>query len=192
MQTEKGYSFGKYFEKTEGSSTLNSIIQENVQTILEYRKKALLERSLQDVIADRITDFSGRMIFVYVHAAWFAVWFLLNTGWFGIEPFDPFPYGLLTMVVSLEAIFLSTFVLISQNRMSEEEQQRAELDLQINLLTERELTRVLIMLDEIQMRMGITHEHTKELSELEKDTKPDEVLKLIETEKKNGEEEPQA
>jgi len=189
MQTEKGYKFGRYFEQTEGSSTLNSIIQENVQTILEYRKKALLERSLQDVIADRITDFSGRMIFVYVHAAWFLIWFLLNTGWFGMKPFDPFPYGLLTMVVSLEAIFLSTFVLISQNRMSEEDQQRAELDLQINLLTERELTRVLIILDEIQMRMGITHEHSNELSELEKDTKPDEVLKLIETEKQNGEEE---
>ena len=71
------------------------------------------------------------MIFVYIHIAWFTIWVLLNTGRYGIEPFDPFPYGLLTMIVSLEAIFLSTFVLISQNQMSKESENRAELDLQI-------------------------------------------------------------
>ena len=64
------------------------------------------------------------MIFVYVHIFWFTVWILLNTGRLGIQPFDPFPYGLLTMVVSLEAIFLSTFVLISQNRLSQEAEHR--------------------------------------------------------------------
>jgi uncharacterized membrane protein len=180
MQTDKDYKFGKYFEQTEGASSLNKIIQDNIQTIFEYRKKAERERSLHDVIADRITDFSGRMIFVVIHAVWFLAWFLLNAGWFGVQPFDPFPYGLLTMIVSLEAIFLSTFVLISQNRMSQEDQQRSELDLQINLLTERELTRVLLMLDEIQQKLGMTREHDEELAELEKETKPDEVLKQIE------------
>ena len=73
---------------------------------------------MQDRIADAITAYSGRMLFVYVHIGWFGLWILLNTGRFGVLPFDPFPYGLLTMIVSLEAIFLSTFVLLSQNRLS--------------------------------------------------------------------------
>ena len=84
---------------------------------------------LQDRIADVITSFSGRMIFVYVHVVWFGAWILLNTGSLGVQPFDPYPYGLLTMMVSLEAIFLSTFVLISQNRFSREAEHRANLDM---------------------------------------------------------------
>jgi len=95
---------------------------------------------LQDQIADAITSFSGRLMFVYVHIVWFGAWILLNTGRFGVKTFDPFPYGLLTMVVSLEAIFLSTFVLISQNRLSEEAENRADLRLQIGLLTEHEVS----------------------------------------------------
>jgi len=83
------------------------------------------------------------MIFAYVHIVWFGMWILINTGRLGVRAFDPFPYGLLTMIVSLEAIFLSTFVLISQNRLSEEAERSSDLDLQIGLLTEHELTRVL-------------------------------------------------
>ena len=124
-------------------------------TIIKLRLKAARERSLQDRIADAITSFSGRMVFVYVHIVWFGAWILLNGGRFGVHPFDPFPYGLLTMVVSLEAIFLSTFVLISQNRLSKEAERRADLDLHIGLLTEHELTRVLQMLDAIQDKLGI-------------------------------------
>ena len=95
---------------------LSKVIEKNIRTIIHLRTKAAHERSLQDRIADIITSFSGRMIFAYVHIVWFVVWILLNTGRFGMRAFDPFPYGLLTMIVSLEAIFLSTFVLISQNR----------------------------------------------------------------------------
>ncbi len=155
---------------------------------MEHRRQNARKRTMQEVVADVITRFSGSMFFIYIHAVWFILWFVLNAGWFGIQPFDPFPYGLLTMIVSLEAIFLSTFVLISQNRMSQQDQQRAELDLQINLLTERELTRVLVMLDEIQNELGIQHARDKELEELKKETKPDEVLQQIE----KGIEEPPA
>jgi uncharacterized membrane protein len=81
---------------------------------------------------------------------WFAVRILANVGWFGIEPFDPFPFGLLTTIVSLEAIFLSTFVLVSQNRQSAIADRRAQLDLQINLLAEYEVTRLLKLQDAIQ------------------------------------------
>jgi uncharacterized membrane protein len=120
--------------------SLSNVLERNIRTILRLRLKADRGRGLQDQIADAITSFSGRLMFVYVHIVWFGAWILLNTGRFGVKTFDPFPYGLLTMVVSLEAIFLSTFVLISQNRLSEEAENRADLSLQIGLLTEHEVT----------------------------------------------------
>ena len=129
-------------DNADDNPALSNVIERNIRTIIHLRLKAAHERGLQDRIADVITSFSGRMIFAYVHIIWFAVWILLNTGSFGVRPFDPFPYGLLTMVVSLEAIFLSTFVLISQNRLSQEAEHRADLDMHIGLLTEHELTRV--------------------------------------------------
>ena len=158
---------------------LSKVIERNIRTIIHLRTKAEHERGLQDRIADAITSFSGRMIFVYIHIVWFGLWILLNTGRFGVPAFDPFPYGLLTMIVSLEAIFLSTFVLISQNRMGKETERRADLDLHIGLLTEHELTRVLQMLDAIQDKMGITDHESSELADLEMETKPEDVLAEI-------------
>jgi uncharacterized membrane protein len=158
---------------------LSKVIERNIRTIIHLRTKAARDRNLQTRIADAITSFSGRMIFVYVHILWFGIWILLNTGWFGVRAFDPFPYGLLTMIVSLEAIFLSTFVLISQNRLAEENEHRADLDLQIGLLTEHELTRVLQMLDAIQEKLGIAEHKNSELADLEMETKPEDVLAEI-------------
>ena len=120
------------------------------------------------------------MRFVYVHIVWFTVWVLLNSGRLGFRPFDPYPYGLLTMVVSLEAIFLSTFVFISQNRLGEQAEHRADLDLHVDLLTEYELTRVLKMLAAIQDRLGIENDQDAELLDLERETQPEEVLAEIE------------
>jgi uncharacterized membrane protein len=159
---------------------LSNVIEKNIRTIIQLRTKAERERSMQGRIADAITSFSGRMAFAYVHVVWFVTWILLNSGRFGVRAFDPFPYGLLTMIVSLEAIFLSTFVLISQNRMGEETERRADLDLHIGLLTEHELTRVLQMLDVIQEKMGIEDHHESELADLEMETKPEDVLAEIE------------
>ena len=159
---------------------LSAVIERNIRTIIQLRQKAARKRNLQDRIADAITSFSGRMVFAYVHIVWFVVWILLNTGRLGVVAFDPFPYGLLTMIVSLEAIFLSTFVLISQNRLSAEAERRADLDLHVGMLTEHELTRVLQMLDAIQNKMGIANEGDSELADLEKETKPEDVLAEIE------------
>jgi uncharacterized membrane protein len=164
----------------EDNPALSKIIERNIRTMIFLRLKAARERSLQDRIADTFTSFSGRMVFVYVHVVWFSVWILLNTGRVGVHPFDPFPYGLLTMIVSLEAIFLSTFVLISQNRLSAEAERRADLDLHIGMLTEHELTRVLQMLDAIQEKMGIENHEESELADLEMETKPEDVLAEIE------------
>ncbi|WP_328826698.1 DUF1003 domain-containing protein [Streptomyces sp. NBC_00252] len=94
-------------------------------------------RGTQDRVADAITAFAGTMLFVYIHALWFAVWIALNEGLLGQAGiFDPYPYGLLTMIVSLEAIFLSTFVMVSQNRQATRENVRADLDFETNLRSE--------------------------------------------------------
>lgn len=159
---------------------LAKIIEQNIHTIVELRRNTARQRTLQERLADVITDFSGRMFFVYFHIVWFGIWILLNVGDLGIKPFDPYPFGLLTMIVSLEAIFLSTFVLISQNRLSTEADRRADLDLQIGLLTEYELTRVLKMLDAIQDKMGIENDTDEELLELEKHVHPEDVLDEME------------
>ena len=171
-------------EKTEDHAgdnpALSKVIERNIRTIIRLRQKAARERSRHDRIADTITSSSGRMGFVYVHIVWFGLWILLNAGLVGVPAFDPFPYGLLTMIVSLEAIFLSAVVLISQNHLSGEIERRADLDLQIGLLTEHELTRVLQMLDAIQHKMGIDEDEASELADLEMETRPEDVLAEIE------------
>ena len=158
---------------------LATIIEENIRTIAALRQSADVHRTTQERLADFVTEFSGRMAFVYFHIVWFGIWIVYNLGLFGSQPFDPFPYGLLTMIVSLEAIFLATFVLISQNRLSVEADRRADLDLQIGLLAEYEMTRVLKMLDAIQDQMGIENDSDTELIDLEKHVHPEDVLEEI-------------
>jgi len=167
-------------DHADDNPALSNVIERNIRTIIDLRLQAARARGLQDRLADAITAFSGRMGFVYAHILWFGLWFVLNTGRFGVPPFDPFPYGLLTMVVSLEAIFLATFVLISQNRLSAEAEHRADLGLHIGLLTEHELTRVLQMLDIMQDKMGIENHADSELADLEMETRPEDVLAEIE------------
>ena len=162
------------------SPLLSKVLEHNIRTIAYLRLQASRARGLQERLADAITTFSGRIVFVYVHIVWFGLWILLNTGRLGVPTFDPFPYGLLTMIVSLEAIFLSTFVLISQNRLSAESESRANLSLQIGLLTEHEVTRVLQMLDAIQDKLDIDNDEDSELADLEIETKPEDVLAEIE------------
>jgi uncharacterized membrane protein len=100
---------------------------------------------LQDRVADQITAFSGSMGFVYIHVIWFALWCIGNLIWWR---FDPFPFGLLTLIVSLEAIFLSTFVLLSQNRESARSDMRAESDFETNVLSE-------VWLEAVAMKLGV-------------------------------------
>lgn len=166
-------------DHADDNPALSNVIEQNIRTIINLRQRAARARSLQDRLADTITALSGRMVFVYGHIVWFGLWFLLNTGHFGIPSFDPFPYGLLTMIVSLEAIFLATFVLISQNRLSIEAEHRADLALHIGLLTEHELTRVLYMLDSMQKNLGIANDPDNELADLEMETRPEDVLAEI-------------
>ena len=167
-------------DSQQDNPSLSKVIERNLRTIIQLRLKSDRERSIQGRVADSVTAYAGSMAFVHVHVAWFAIWVLLNTGRFGVHPFDPFPYGLLTMVVSLEAIFLSALVLITQNRLSEESEHRADLHLHVGLLAEHELTRVLQMLGAIQDKLGIADHAASELADLEMETKPEDVMAEIE------------
>lgn len=160
---------------------LAGVLEKNIRTVIAQKERVAKHRSLQDRLADLITDFSGDMNFAYLHIFWFTTWIAWNLGAFGLKPFDPYPFGLLTMIVSLEAIFLSTFVLLSQNRMGEEADRRANLHLQIGLLSEHEITRTLRMLEEIQDKLGIVQEPGTDLKELETEVRPEDVLREIET-----------
>jgi uncharacterized membrane protein len=166
----------------EDNPALSTVMQRNIRKIIHLRMKSARDQGLQDKVANWMTTFSGSMVFFYLHIAWFLVWFLLNTGHLGLAPFDPYPYGFLTMVVSLEAIFLATFVLISQNLLAKESERLADLGLHTGLLTEHELTRALQMLRAIQRKIGISNDDDSDLSDadLAMETKPEDVLSEIE------------
>jgi len=90
-------------------------------------------------IADMLAWFSGSMPFLISHTIWFTIWVSLNTFILGAQAFDPFPFGLLTMIVSLEAIFLACFVLISQNRQAEKDKMRSDIEYEVNIKAELEV-----------------------------------------------------
>ena len=160
---------------------LARVVHENIEQLISIRDAEEKKKGLQEKAADLLTRFSGSMLFVYVLAAWFGLWIAVNVGWLGTKPFDPFPFSLLTLIVSLEAIFLSTFVLISQNHASQMADRRADLDLQINLLSEHEITRLLALVDAVASHLGVTVPEQPELDELKKDIGAGEVLQEIES-----------
>lgn len=118
--------------------------------------KSLRNRSQATRLADYLTGLTSQPAFLFLNIAFFVAWIVPNLGLVpGIEPFDPFPFGLLTMVVSLEAIILSIFVLVSQNRAAQIATLREELHLRINLIAEQEITKSLQILARMEKKMGI-------------------------------------
>ena len=138
-------------------------------------------RTVVDRIADAIGSFSGSMAFVFLHLFWFVTWFLVNTLPLGIRHFDPYPFILLAMMVSVEGVLLSTFVLMKQNRMQARIDIRDQLDLQINLLSEKEITKTLQLLRAICQKLEIqpSAEDDKELSEMASTTSVDTLAARI-------------
>ena|SRR5688572_20482362 len=131
-------------------------LAENLAVIARWERDALHARSRTERISDWITKTAAGGPVLLVHVLWFGFWLAANTGWVpGIRPFDPFPFVLLTTIVSLEAIFLSLFVLASQSRLGEQADKRAHLDLQIDLLAEREMTVVLTLLQDLTRHLGV-------------------------------------
>jgi uncharacterized membrane protein len=162
---------------------LNSIVERNIATLHELRAELEASKAFKDRVADWITAWSGSMPFIVLHVVWFAAWIAVNCHLTPLRHFDPFPFPLLTMIVSLEAIFLSTFVLVSQNRQAEVDSERNELDLQIDLLAEYELTRVLTLVDAIADHLGIEVAKDPELDELKRDVVPEAVVKELQQRK---------
>lgn len=146
------------------SSVTPPSAQANINAIVALEEQALKHRSFADRISDSIANFVGSVTFVVFHLAWFGVWVGLNVGFW---KFDPYPFALLCMLVSLEGVLLSTFVLIKQNRMSQRADQRSHLDLQINLLAEKEVTKLLQMQQLICRHLGIREvDADQEIAEL--------------------------
>jgi uncharacterized membrane protein len=133
---------------------LEAETQSNILKIMRIEQRQKRRRNFGERLSDAIALFCGSMRFVYVHVAWFSAWVIYNS-WLPVTPFDPFPYTFLTMVVSLEAIFLSTFILISQNHDTKLSERRNHLDLQINMLAEQENTRMLELLGAIAKKVGV-------------------------------------
>jgi uncharacterized membrane protein len=129
------------------SDSLSTHLERNVKAIAQLEERAIETRSSADRLSDVITWGAGSAAFVVGHVVLFTGWILANVGLVpGVVPFDPYPFSFLTLVVSLEAIFLAIFVLMSQNRAARLADRRAHLDLQVDLLAERELTVILHML----------------------------------------------
>lgn len=131
-------------------------VEENVEAIKSWDRALLLKRTSAQRLSDAITNAAASGTSMLVHVIWFGLWIVVNTGGLPmIEPFDPFPFPLLTMTVSLEAIFLALFVLATQNRLGKQADLRANLDLQIDLLAEREMTAVLQLLHDIVAHLNV-------------------------------------
>lgn len=141
--------------KTNANVTPN--IESNILKVVGIEKKQRAERTVGEKMSEGIAAFAGSMIFVYIHVLWFGAWISANV-LFLSTPFDPFPFTFLTLVVSLEAIFLSTFILISQNHESKLTEHRNQLDLQINLLAEQEDTKTLELLEAIAKKVGVDYD----------------------------------
>ena len=160
------------------NGSVHDLTQRNVELIKELEESARQERTPSDKVAGVIAKFCGSMTFVWVHIIWFGVWILINSVP-GLPHIDPFPFTFLTLVVSLEAIFLSTFILISQNHDARISDRRNHLDLQINLLSEQENTKMLDLLQAIAAKVGADVEEDPHLQAMSAPTEPEELVRQI-------------
>ncbi|MFL6733430.1 MAG: DUF1003 domain-containing protein [Sphingomicrobium sp.] len=159
--------------------SLNSSLRRNIAALRRRRDDEEASAPLHDRVAGAVTRFTGSMRFVYVHACLYGSWIVANLGWLGVRPWDP-SFVVLAMIASVEAIFLSTFILISQNRMAATADRRSELDLQVSLLAEHEITKLVQLVSAIAERLDIAGHDSSELQELKRVVAPEAVLDEIE------------
>ena len=165
---------------------LNAVLERNIEALAERRRREAQAAGTEERIASAITRFTGSMVFVYAHLVLVGVWLYINlAGVPGIARFDPSLVFLATFA-SVEAIFLSTFVLISQNRMTAAAEKRAELDVQIGLLTEHELTKLMVLTRAIADELQIHTPVDEEVEELKQEVAPQAVLDKLETVEESG------
>jgi uncharacterized membrane protein len=152
----------------------NDHVTSAIQDIVKLES---VERSLTDRIAERITKFTGSMTFIWLHVFWFTTWILINAPWLG-QPIDPFPFTLLTMIVSLEAIFLSAFILIAENTQGRLADRRARVDLQVNMIAEREITKLMELVVEIHSELKIRQQTDAELDKMRQATNIEQLTEV--------------
>jgi uncharacterized membrane protein len=160
------------------SARLAQVVVRNIDSLLERQRREDQKRPLRERVAVAITRFAGSLTFVYSHLAGVIGWFLVNAGLTPLPPFDA-SFVLLATIASVEAIFLTAFVLITQNRMQAEADRRAELDLQISLLTEHELTRLIGLVRKLAEHAGLSLDQDEELQELQRDVVPEQILDTL-------------
>lgn len=172
-------------------SFLESLFGENEESKTKQRKKifqsikakADSERTATERIADWMTLHFGSMTFLLINVILFTLWILINTNQIEfLSPFDPFPFSLLTTIVSLEAIILAVFVLISQNRNSKVDDLREETHLQVNLIAEKEITKLMKMMAIVLERQGVDLSQDPELKKLLKPISEEEIENKLEKE----------
>jgi uncharacterized membrane protein len=155
-------------------------VEKNITAIQKLQNETQQGISSIEYIAHKISAFAGSSPFIVLHLLWFGAWIFINSGSISkITPFDPFPFSFLTLIVSLESIFLTLLVLMSQNRMTKEADKRAHLDLQINLLDEQETTMILRLVQKITLHLGIEEEIDESINDLSETTDINQVAKKI-------------
>ena len=166
---------GRHGYRSAGS--VSELTERNIRAIVELESEARANESRMQRVAQAVASFCGTMPFFWAHVVWFGGWIAFNT--LGAQPHvDPYPFTFLTLLVSLEAIFLSTFILISQNEETRLTERRNALDLQINLLTEQENTKMLRMLGKIAEKLGVPDDDPSG-AVLEQATRPDKLAAQI-------------
>ena len=165
---------------------LTTALARNIAALRDRRAAEDRVATWSERLAGAITAFTGSMIFVALHLAVFGFWIVANLGWVPAVPRWDESFVVLAMIASVEAIFLSTFVLISQNRMAAAADKRADLDLQINLLAEHEVTKLVEMVAAISRHLGLDHAVGDETAELERNVAPEAVLDAIERAEAKG------
>jgi uncharacterized membrane protein len=155
--------------------------QRNIETIAKLEQDFLDQRSVANRVVDRIVDAAGTMASILVHTVLFALWIVFNSGVVpGIDPWDPFPFILLTMFVSMEGVLIALFVLMRQNRMSRRSDEREHLHLQINLLAEKEVTKMLQLQRQVCRHLGLEEAaRDPEVKELSEDTAVDRLAREL-------------
>ncbi|MGE5537697.1 MAG: DUF1003 domain-containing protein [Gemmatimonas sp.] len=165
---------------------LTPVLERNIRSLARRQREELANATCEERLAERITAFTGSMPFVYLHLAVFGFWTLANIGLVpGVPAWDP-SFVILATVASVEAIFLSTFVLISQNRAARAASKRADLDLHISLLAEHEITKLMALVSAIAARLDVRTEVDPEVPELKQDVAPEAVLDEIGATRKGG------
>jgi len=165
--------------------SVEELTEQNVEKVTRLEQAAREQRTPADRLAEHIAHFCGSMKFVWVHVIWFGGWILFNSIP-GLPHVDPFPFTFLTLIVSLEAIFLSTFILISQNLETRISERRSHLDLQLNMLAEQENTKMIAILLAIAEKVGVETNRDPHLEALSEEILPEKLAEQIEAKTENN------